>query len=418
MRPDALDPALPSLPVAFDLDALARRFRELLREHEVSGLLKLEDCRRTDTSYEPGVRCIATYELMGEGPSGVRARTFGVLQVDPSGAACRVLPDDPALPALASAMDEEVMRGHLTRLSLAGLRTDSIDACKITAVRYKPGERCVLRYELRSEGLRFVLFGKLVAAGAHRLHATLVALDRARQTAAEVPRVPRPLSYLRDLGLVIQSAETGRTLTANALDDSPQASRTAGLMRSAGSAIAAFHEQVKAKGHHRTLEDDVSELCAYSSLFIQLTRDLAPRFDQALRAIEEYARSSTEPAPVASHGALRTGQFLVREEGELVLLDFDGFCCAAPARDVGNLLAYLDWRAIRRSGDRTLVDRACRSFLEGYLSVRALPEDSWLGAFRAASMLKIAGRRLRSLSFEEWELLPKLLDGARDAVPR
>jgi Ser/Thr protein kinase RdoA (MazF antagonist) len=119
---------------------------------------------------------------------------------------------------------------------------------------------------------------------------------------------------------------------------------------------------------------------------------------------------------VASHGALRTDQFLI-DGRDLVLIDLDSYCWATPGRDMGNLLAYLDWRAIRRPEDATLVDEARHAFLEGYAAVAPLPDSPWLAAFRAGSMLKIAGRRLRSLSFEEWELLSKLLDAARATLP-
>jgi hypothetical protein len=134
-------------------------------------------------------------------------------------------------------------------------------------------------------------------------------------------------------------------------------------------------------------------------------------------AISRHASAAVEPPHCPSHGALRTDQFLVGDDGGLVLMDLDGFCSATPARDIGNLLAYLDWRVIRRPRDAALVDRARSAFLDGYAALGFLPESSWLGLFRATSMLKIAGRRLESFSFEEWELVPELIDAARRTLP-
>jgi hypothetical protein len=39
-----------------------------------------------------------------------------------------------------------------------------------------------------------------------------------------------------------------------------------------------------------------------------------------------------------------------------------------------------------------------------------------LQAFEAASLLKIAGRCYRKLAVEEWDLVPELVDAARDCL--
>jgi hypothetical protein len=410
------DSALPALSLAFDLDALSSRFEELWErrdgQHRVVGR-----CKRKDTWYEPGVRYVAAYELTGGGPDGTNPRTFGVLDVHPSGGTHRLFPDDPELPALVSATSGDGMRERLVALSADVGRPEVVDDCEITPVRYKPGQRCVLRYDVSSQGKHAVLFGKLVAAGGERLMATLVTLHKARETTPTLPRVPRPLFYWSDLGLVMQSEVTAPTLTVRALDVSSPAGARARWMHSAGSGLAALHRTVTARGPRRTFQEDAHDLRDFGALFSQLAPDLADRFHDAVAAICSYALASTEPAPVASHGALRTDQFLVDDDRGLVMMDLDGFCWATPARDIGNLLAYLDWRAIRRPEDAALVDEARRAFLEGYAATAPLPVSPWLAAFRAASMLKIAGRRFRSLSFDEWALVPKLLEAAWDLRP-
>jgi hypothetical protein len=414
--PPTLDPALPALPLAFDIEALSRRFQEQWerageRHAAVSG------CRRIDTTYVPGERCVATYEITGEGPGGTKSRTFGVLNVDSSGATHRLFPDDPELPALSSAANADVMRERIAALPADVTRLKVIDSCEITPVRYKPGERCVLRYDLRSRREQASLFGKLVAADGDRLFATLTALHDARETTPATPGVPRPLYFWRDLGLVLQSVVNATPLGARALDaSSPQRVRTR-WMRSAGSGLAALHRMSLASGPRRTLLDDARDLQAYGRLFTQLAPRLERRFHDAIAAISRYALANREPALVASHGALRADQLLVDRDDDLVLVDLDGFCWATPARDLGNLFAYLEWRAIRKPEDAALIDQAQRAFLEGYAEAGPLPDSSWLAVFRAGSMLKIAGRRFRSLDLEEWELVPKLLDAAWEALP-
>jgi hypothetical protein len=309
------------------------------------------------------------------------------------------------------------MRERLTDLSDDVTELRVVDGCQITPVKYKPGERCVLRYDLRSQRKRVALFGKLVAGGGDQLFAILVALHDARETAPAMPRVARPLSYLPDLELVIQSSVSAPTLTSRALDPSSRFEVRTRWMQSAGSGLAALHRGLTATGPRRTLGDDARELQDYGTLFAQLAPGLERRFHLAVTAIHAYAVASIEQPLVASHGALRTSQFLVDGDRGLVLMDLDGFCLASPARDIGNLLAYLDWRAIRRPQDTALVEEGRRAFLEGYATIAPIPAPSELAAFRAASMLKIAGRRFQSLAFEEWESVPKLLDAASDTLP-
>ncbi|MDX6533264.1 MAG: hypothetical protein QOF68_1008, partial [Gaiellales bacterium] len=99
--------------------------------------------------------------------------------------------------------------------------------------------------------------------------------------------------------------------------------------------------------------------------------------------------------------------------GRIGLVDFDGFCAADAGRDVANLLAYLDWRSIRFPEEATRLAAAGRAWTEGYAETAGrVPPERSLGAYRAASMLKIAGRSLRSLRGGEWTHLPTLLDRA------
>jgi len=104
------------------------------------------------------------------------------------------------------------------------------------------------------------------------------------------------------------------------------------------------------------------------------------------------------------------------EDDRLVMIDLDGFCWANPARDLGNYMAYLRWKTIRQPGRAELIAQAGRLLLSGYQSLRHLPERRWLAIYEADSMLKIAGRRFRSLTTKEWHLVPALIDGAAQAL--
>jgi len=116
---------------------------------------------------------------------------------------------------------------------------------------------------------------------------------------------------------------------------------------------------------------------------------------------------------VASHGAFRTDQFMI-ENGELVMIDLDGFCWANPARDLGNFMAYLRWKAIRKPHDAAFIEHVGQLFLQGYRAAGCAIDAGGLARYTADSLLKVAGRRYRSLTAKEWHLVPLLIDAAEE----
>jgi aminoglycoside phosphotransferase (APT) family kinase protein len=186
-------------------------------------------------------------------------------------------------------------------------------------------------------------------------------------------------------------------------------------LRMAGSCLAGLHGVVGIAGPPRTLADDLEELEEYIAPMEIVNAELAGRYTAAIAAIRDLAGAHAELAPVASHGAFRTDQFMIDGDG-LVMIDLDGFCWASPARDIGNYLAYLGWKRIRQPQRAELIDRAGQLLREGYRALRELPDARWLAIYEAASMLKIAGRRFRSLTTKEWHLIPALLDAADRAI--
>jgi aminoglycoside phosphotransferase (APT) family kinase protein len=195
----------------------------------------------------------------------------------------------------------------------------------------------------------------------------------------------------------------------------PEADRLR-LMGAAGRGLAALHGTGLAGVPVVTQADDLAELRGYLAPVGQVDPDLRDRYAAVLDHVEAAGHVGVAQPLAAGHGAMRTDQFLIDgETGGLVLLDLDGVCLAEPARDLGNLLAYLDWKAIRRPGEAAWVERAGAAFLAGYATGRPAPPDR-VAAWRAASLLKVAGRRYRSLTVPEWPLVPALLDAAAALV--
>jgi hypothetical protein len=100
-----------------------------------------------------------------------------------------------------------------------------------------------------------------------------------------------------------------------------------------------------------------------------------------------------------------------------VFIDLDSSCRAEPARDLGNLLAYLRWREIRQPAAATTVAAVRAAFLEGYADEAGTAADPDRVALHlAASSMKIAGRCLQKLAVDEWEQVPRLVEAALDGL--
>src|SRR5262249_60093533 len=132
------------------------------------------------------------------------------------------------------------------------------------------------------------------------------------------------------------------------------------------------------------MADDLDELREYIAPMSAVDPALAERYTAAIERIAS-ASLQAEPAAAASHGAFRTDQFMI-EDGELVMIDLDGFCWANPARDLGNFMAYLGWKAIRKPQDAAFIEHVGQLFLAGYKAARPAPGEGCVQLYAADSM--------------------------------
>lgn len=377
-----IDPALPALATAFDPEAAARTFEQAWGD-PVTG------CTLLTTRFEPGVRCVTTYALVLH-DGGAGTGTIGVLETAPDAVMPRRFELDPALPGLASAVDPD---GMAARLGWA--------TCAVETVRYRPEERVVLRY--RDPGT-VVSYGKVLAGGTAALVAALAVLHEAGRADATLPMVPPPAVLAEDLDLVVVPEVRGPSLhdvVFGRSGDGPEA------VRRTGRALAGLHAASIAADRVMSTGDDVQALRSY--LPAAMCAD--PATGTRLATMVDRADAGPDGPTGPSHGALRTDQVILTG-GRPALIDLDGFCAAHPARDLGNVLAYLRWRAVRRPGDRAVVSASRRALLEGYRRGGSAMDPGALRYFEAVALLKIAGRRYRRLAVDEFAFVPELLDAA------
>ncbi|MCB9157947.1 MAG: phosphotransferase [Caldilineaceae bacterium] len=387
-----IDPTLPHLSHVFDSSAAMHRFAQQPSMR----------CRRQSIEYIPGTRCTATYLLSQEDAAW---QTIGVVEIEPAGIEHRLFTEDPLLASLPTAMDANRLTAHFA-VDHAAL--GQIDA--VIPVRYKPGSRCTLRYHTRTQGAQSFCFGKLLAKDSAEIAQAVDDLYRASQSTPELPGVAQPLAYWPELNMLVQAAVAGAELHDLAFDPQQKLADRISWMRTAGRAAAALHSAaIDVTGQPQTLAGDLVALDEYKPALRQINPHLADRFEAAIALTAKTAHPQRELASVLSHGALRTDQFMV-EGDHLVLIDLDSLCWSSPARDLGNFLAYLTWKALRQPHHAAFIQLGQQAFLEGYQTFRALPDAQWISHYHVASILKVLGRRYTGLTYREWPLTEQLLD--------
>lgn len=420
-----VDSNLPTLSTLFDHAAVTTGFAANIPA-------TLHVGRQQHLHYYPGHSCIATYELWLEEPQLHPQPTIGVVACTPVGLAYRLYAADPDLPGLASAASVSTIGRQLSALGIVADNQDPVskqeEEWTVTPIRYRPGNRCSLRYTQRTPTGGQDFFGKVFCRTDERRLAALQTCYQKAQESSLLPLLPQPLAYWPELQMVVQPMVKGVEFHAHAFDEQiPSARRTAWL-RWMGQTVGAFHELSRLNLPHVTWQEDLAALHAYLPAITQVMPALATAYQAALAAVPTMAAALSATDVVLSHGALRTDQFLMApsptdapneaEPPRLIVIDLDTLCLADPARDLGNCLAYLTWKAMRQPQHAGFIAKAQQALLAGYVEQRMMPDGHRLNFYTALALLKIAGRRFRNLTYREWTLVPDLIQRAHIALTR
>jgi hypothetical protein len=280
-----------------------------------------------------------------------------------AGFSVRVSPYDPDFPNLARLLDGP-----------------SSGQMSVSTVRYRPGERHVLRFD---NGTSEAQFAKLARPGdGQRL------VDAATRFADAVNAGGRlavgPLALMDDA--VIYPTTGGRSLS---LLNPRRPETLANWMNRTGRAMAQVHQVAST---NTTVEHLVKHELAIATRAVQHVGDLAPELRSRVEAIVERLRGAltlTDPVEaVALHGDMKLDH-LHRRQDQLLIIDIDRAGHGEAAIDLGNLSADVRWWG--RAHAQELVAAATAGVVHGYGD--AIAESPRAHLMEAIGLLRIAGRR-------------------------
>jgi Ser/Thr protein kinase RdoA (MazF antagonist) len=252
-------------------------------------------------------------------------------------------PIDARLPQLELLQDPAHVGRELGRL----LRDGSVEVLRTTVVRYKPGRRCLMRYEVRvgkdGEGRHETIYGKAFASGrGAEVERRLRAVASAAACGPGVS-IPEPLGYVPSLKLLVQRAVPGEPAPPLLL------AGDLALVGRIAEALNSLHGSSVRLERHHGLHDEIAPLASRVQRLASADAGLG---ETARHCLELVGRRAKRPWPWRwrpIHRDFYHDQVLVTEGG-LSILDWDDAAMSEPAVDVANFLAHLRLLAIQRSG--------------------------------------------------------------------
>jgi hypothetical protein len=261
-------------------------------------------------------------------------------------------PPEKELPGLAQLTDADQSRLLIERV----LREDgrlaadhTITACTPRILSYKPGSRCTIRYELEyagspdpSTGSPRLVIGKVYRKGskAQNAYEGMMTLWHSPLADGSAVTIAEPIACLPDLKLMLQATIPGELSLEDLLKsviDRPNAEVQEKLyryMRKTALGLAAFHQSGAAYGEHVELGERFVDIHKLIHRLTVLLPELEGAVLPLLERLENLAALYPEEPAVPTHGTFNPEQVLI--DGERIgFIDFDDYCMAEPALDVG-----------------------------------------------------------------------------------
>ena len=336
------------------------------------------------------------------------AGPFVSVDVRPDGWSRHDYRDDAGLPGLSRAADPE----HVLALLAPGWDGPA-RRCRVEAVRYRPGSRCVLRYHVQTGPTWTSLYAKVLApdrfAEAARVQRALTGPVDDRPLL-----VPRLVSVWPGLRTLVGEAVGGRSVSSLLADPGTTAGESVRLAHDLGALLAAFHRRRAATTRRWSPSAQLAHLASMLPAARICDAATAGRVAGLLDLLD--ARLPAASPEVLAHGGFRAGQVVFAPGGRLVVLDTDGARRGDPCADLGTALAHLRWQAVRLPGRRATLLRAEQALLAGYGGRAGAADPRALAWWHAAGLLQVALRRYRRLEVDQWERLPELVDAATDLL--
>lgn len=314
----------------------------------------------------------------------------------------RTQPGDIALatlPALTDPEEARVLIEHGIRGSSPKYADLRIEACRPKVMRYKPGSRCTVLYDVQyPEAERERRWPDPVIAKTHHgpkgrnAHEAMVALWSSPLRHSGNVAIAEPLGFLPEENVLLQGPlKEERTLKQQLRLSLQQQTRPLEELRTyvekTARGLADLHGCGAKAGDTWTFEEEMGEVRDRVARLTKVDPRLAGVAEPLFTRLQGIAEAHPADPAGPAHRSFRPAQVLIHE-GAISFIDFDSFCQAEPALDVSLFFSTfrdLGLRALQahdgvsgpgagvRSEHLSLLDDLSDTFLKSYEETASLP---------------------------------------------
>jgi hypothetical protein len=254
---------------------------------------------------------------------------------------------DPKMPFVARAIDPLNVHQQLTSQICS-----KINLCAIRVIRYKPGRRCLIKYDLEIKNPEassqvITLIGKVRAKGtdinSYQLQQSLWNTGFSDDSEDGIS-VPEPMGIVPEFQMWLQRKVPGEIAT-NLL---AKPNGIALAKRIAEASHKLHQANIPPKRRH-TMADELRILHERLPMVAQLYPHLQKRLERVLEACENLGVATPEPQLLGIHRDFYPDQVIV-DGNRLYLLDLDLYCEGNPGLDIGNFIGHITEQSLRTLG--------------------------------------------------------------------
>jgi hypothetical protein len=266
------------------------------------------------------------------------------------GMRAQIFPLDASYPKLVRLADPAYVRDLLAASQSVHVKAAGY---QVTPIRYRPGQRHVLRYDALDAAGRVgegaTLFAKIYNSdkGARTFHVAARVADWLAEQRNGISAV-RPQAYIAGEGLLLYPRVTGTPLSELLRNPDggkgDQGPATAGYLRAAGAAIRALHQTpeslVELQPH--SFAKELKGIRSASEHVHPLLPETGARIARLIERAQALHEQLPQEPPAFAYGDFKADHLWVTPDG-MTLIDFDTCYLSDPAIDLGKFLADIQW---------------------------------------------------------------------------
>lgn len=284
-----------------------------------------------------------------------KTKQRNLIVIDTFGAA-----KDPKLPFLSRSLNPQVAERCLSEMLFPITDEEcNLHLRSIKVVRYKPGRRCMVEYEVElrdshNKNQIITLLGKTRAKGVDTATYDLCCSLWNAGFHAESPdgiSIPQPIGIIPEMQMWFQRKVTGN-LAINLL----VGNRGLELSRRIAEAANKLHKANLPSQRRHTMTDELRILHDRLQYVTRLNPHWTERLKRLLDNCDHLGTAVQAYMTTGIHRDFYADQVLV-DGDRLYLLDLDLYCEGEPGLDIGNFIGHITEYSLRKKGDeKALID--------------------------------------------------------------